>query len=623
MEKNTIIKSGLTCFVRARAELMKSWLADDCAGRMLLDRIRTMTLEPMSFAGGEARPLSGKNYSFPGFSVSVQVLDDEFLEAAFDKLAARYREDAVWERMPYVQKLCLEPAFEMDHKTIHVDCTGFLVYAVVKNDRCLGELRDYMEQNRASCYEAYACSSYADTPFLQWFPAPRVDDACLCLGLLERIRQGDKDALAAYTRIAAEGYKKMRNQLKRCPAVSGDLLRILSEEEDVCLRLSILALGLAMAQDMGIPIQEDYTFYSILSAMVCYEEEMFESLEEAAATEQGKRRQRELEEIYNCYDFHQCYMESIYHNPPPDLSLEDHSFRHDSDYERLFSIFQVNPRIFHGIRLSREEVQKLCSTEEDMAWEDYEPMLLMATLCKYISAISKEYRRDEGSKAWNEVKRLREEILNIRKLLSASREQLSKIAGEKAKMEAEMDECRLEACRKREQLDSARTRQETLKKELEELRRFVASTLEKAESVQTESLRPESLRAESPQTESPSGRPAKNSRSPLSPDRRQSLKALYSQQVVVVGGHENWQRRVRARFPHWQYLPADKNHFDSRAIQNKKIIIVNTLVLKHSCYYRLMAQRRPEQTVLYVNENNMDRFLDQLGRQLGAMAAEG
>ena len=170
----------------------------------------------------------------------------------------------------------------------------------------------------------------------------------------------------------------------------------------------------------------------------------------------------------------------------------------------------IQKKVFHGIRLSREEVQKLCSTEEDMAWEDYEPMLLMATLCKYISAISKEYKRDEGSKAWNEVKRLREEILNIRKLLSASREQLSKIAGEKAKMQAEMNECRLEACRKREQLDSARTRQETLKKELEELRRFVAATLEKAESVHTESPR-----TESPQTEFPSGRPAKNSRSPL------------------------------------------------------------------------------------------------------------
>ena len=124
-------------------------------------------------------------------------------------------------------------------------------------------------------------------------------------------------------------------------------------------------------------------------------------------------------------------------------------------------------------------------------------------------------------------------------------------------MQAEMNECRLEACRKREQLDSARTRQETLKKELEELRRFVAATLEKAESVHTESPRTESPQTEFPQTEVPSGRPAKNSRSPLSPDRCQSLKALYSQQVVVVGGHENWQRRVRARFPHWQYLPAE------------------------------------------------------------------
>ncbi len=53
-----------------------------------------------------------------------------------------------------------------------------------------------------------------------------------------------------------------------------------------------------------------------------------------------------------------------------------------------------------------------------------------------------------------------------------------------------------------------------------------------------------------------------------------------------------------------------------RMIQNKSIIIINTLVLKHSCYYRLMAMRRPEQRVLYVNENNLERFLEELGRQL-------
>lgn len=608
MGKSTIIESGLTCFVRAKAELMKSWLDDDFAGELVREKIRALTLEPGSADDGALTGMAArKEYSFPGFSVSVQVLNEEFLEAVFDRLTEGYEDESVREKLSYVQQFCLQPAFEMDHQTVHVDCTGFLVYAVIKNDKCLKELQDYMERERDVCYEAYLSSPYRDTPFLQWFPAPLVTDACLCLGLLERIRRGDEGAYSAYMKIAAEGYKKMRSELKHCQAVDGALLRVLSQEEDVGLRLSVLTLGLAMAQDMEIPVKEDYTFYNILSGLVHYEEEMFEPAEEAKITEEGKRRQRQLESVYNCQDFHRCYVESIFHSPPPDLGPEEHGLLHDSDYERIFAAFHVNPRIFQGIRLSREEVQKICSSDEEITWEDYEPMLLIATLCKYITVLSHGYSQERKTRAWDEAKLLREELLNSKKLLLSTKEQLSKAKSENSKMAANIDECRQALSRKKEQLAGVRNQQETIKKELEELRRFVAATLEKPESISDEGI---------------AGAPDRNSGGLRALDRQKSLRSLYGQQVVVVGGHENWQRRVRTQFPHWQYLPADKNHFDSRTIQNKNIIIVNTLVLKHSCYYRLMAQRRPEQMVLYVNENNMDRFLEQLGRQLGAVPME-
>lgn len=594
MKRRTIINSGLRCYVKARAVLMRQWLEDETTHQRIMDLI-----EATALSRGRTRDLilPGLGDSMSGISVSLQILDDELLEAAFEEMVGGNSLEELRSRLSETEQVALEPVISMDHREVAVDCTGFLVYAILKNSRCLQELRAYLEVGKDDCYEAYLASSYTDTPFLQWFPVQLQTEARLCLGLLQRIRHNDEEAYHVYMRIAFQGYKRMRNELKRCGCVDGSVLRTLSEEEDIGCRLSILVLGLVMAQDMGIPMEEDYMFYTILSMLRCYEEKMFRPMEEVEITERGRHRQEEFERYYNCNDFHRCYVESVGRSPDG-TKLEALHLEYEEDYDRVFSTFRMNPRVLHGIRLSREEIQRLCSTEKEWTWKEYEPVLLMGTLCKYITRISKTEQEEEVLKLRERLRDLQREVHNSRRLIQGMREQTAKAAAESEKSVRELRECREAVRKKKEQIAAIGKQRAADRRELEELRRYVYAGAEKAKEFTVDPI------------VSPHQRESGK-------DSEQSLKQILSErEIVVVGGHENWQRRIREQFPGWQYLSAEKNNFDVRMIQNKSIIIINTLVLKHSCYYRLMAMRRPEQRVLYVNENNLERFLEELGRQL-------
>ena len=85
---------------------------------------------------------------------------------------------------------------------------------------------------------------------------------------------------------------------------------------------------------------------------------------------------------------------------------------------------------------------------------------------------------------------------------------------------------------------------------------------------------------------------------------------------IVIGGHRNWQRKMRRCLPNSQFLESDHMHFDPAVLHNKKYIIVNTDILKHGLYYKIMSERKKGQKILYVHGNNIDRTLRELADQL-------
>ena len=85
---------------------------------------------------------------------------------------------------------------------------------------------------------------------------------------------------------------------------------------------------------------------------------------------------------------------------------------------------------------------------------------------------------------------------------------------------------------------------------------------------------------------------------------------------IVIGGHKNWQKKMRQCLPDSQFVASDHMNFDPAMLRNKKYIIVNTDILKHGIYYKIMSERKKEQKVLYVHGNNVDRVLKEIEEQL-------
>ena len=86
---------------------------------------------------------------------------------------------------------------------------------------------------------------------------------------------------------------------------------------------------------------------------------------------------------------------------------------------------------------------------------------------------------------------------------------------------------------------------------------------------------------------------------------------------IVIGGHRNWQKKLRRCLPGSQFLASDYMNFDPAVLHNKKYIIVNTDILKHGLYYKIMNERRKGQKILYVHGNNVDRTLREIAKQIG------
>lgn len=86
--------------------------------------------------------------------------------------------------------------------------------------------------------------------------------------------------------------------------------------------------------------------------------------------------------------------------------------------------------------------------------------------------------------------------------------------------------------------------------------------------------------------------------------------------VIVVGGHEGWQYRLKELFPNWQFVCGTQRNIAPEHFGGKKYIVCNIQVLSRACYDNILACRSREQKILYVRSSNMEQCLQELERQL-------
>lgn len=95
-----------------------------------------------------------------------------------------------------------------------------------------------------------------------------------------------------------------------------------------------------------------------------------------------------------------------------------------------------------------------------------------------------------------------------------------------------------------------------------------------------------------------------------------AVEELQGIKVLVIGGHVNWQQRMKELFPDWRFLSGFQTHFSIRAMTSVQYFLVHTKMLKHKGYYHLLSECDARQNILYCNEVNIERSIQQIYRQL-------
>lgn len=664
MSMEMVMSGKLQCKVRAKAKLMQYFLSVPEYRMALMERIGDLGI-------GRKQIPEKILCRFPGeigkTVENMSVLDENALELAYEQVVSGDVLEAWLEHQTLAIAYHSRKALELDQKTITISIQKYLVYALVKNERCLKEIRAVREKLSGASGSSpdFRKNEFQDQNFFAWFPQWQREDARWCMELLEQIRQNAPqkgDAYQMFWEIAQSGYRKMQKFLRGCERMNGTVFAQLSTESDMALRISASVLGIAMAEKLEIPREEDFLFYTFLPVLQDYELQMNETEEEVAISAEGRKKFREMKEIYRCED----YVKSCLEHPLRDVSDEtlrkmmaeaegmegteaEHAENGDGDgtevgcdYREIFSIFHMNPRMLQGIQLTDQEIQKIFSLNADMDWEEYMPWLLASTLCKYIGKLTEycERNREEREEQKRrkkffgdrekqidveECERLLRRLQELQRENLNLRERLERMKTDRKNLDQSL--CQANQCleQRKDQIEELRREQERRGKELNQLREYVWQM--------TGSFRGGSGRSQNPYLgqyidESENNKDTENTEDTKDIKETEEIEKmggncaenlrtiLKGRRVIVIGGHVNWQKRFREQFPQWQFMSADKNNYDGESIRSKEVIIVNTAVLKHSCYYRVLAERGENQILLYVNGSNPERCMQELIEQL-------
>lgn len=371
MSMEMVMSGKLQCKVRAKAKLMQYFLSVPEYRMALMERIGDLGI-------GRKQIPEKILCRFPGeigkTVENMAVLDENALELAYEQVVSGDVLEAWLEHQTLAIAYHSRKALELDQKTITISIQKYLVYALVKNERCLKEIRAVREKLSGASGSSpdFRKNEFQDQNFFAWFPQWQREDARWCMELLEQIRQNAPqkgDAYQMFWEIAQSGYRKMQKFLRGCERMNGTVFAQLSTESDMALRISASVLGIAMAEKLEIPREEDFLFYTFLPVLQDYELQMNETEEEVAISAEGRKKFREMKEIYRCED----YVKSCLEHPLRDVSDEtlrkmmaeaegmegteaEHAENGDGDgtevgcdYREIFSIFHMNPRMLQGI----------------------------------------------------------------------------------------------------------------------------------------------------------------------------------------------------------------------------------------------------------------------------------
>lgn len=579
MNENKIVYEGLYCCVNTKAAFM-----DRC---MREANIKTLVIGAMMDAGQEEKPFQISDARCGMVEMQME-WDEANKEQLYDVLVGKKLTARKMAQFSDADRMLMEPVLYLHQEETRIDSIPFIVYGIVRNEQSRTMLMEVTRDNAIQYCDAYRESEYCGTRFLEWFLLEERKAARIAIGFLLLLRKEEEDGrrYQQLMEIIYAGYRPMKNMIKRMHTFRGEHLKdFMAQDHSMELELSQMLLQLVIAEDMNIPIVHDYEFCQAVCMFMRYENGwLHDDKEEESDSAEGRK-------IYKRFQKEHSHPESYFASEYLEMSEnEKDSAKEWEEKERmreLFRLFGLELRMLSGIGLKRQEAENLCAVFKEKEWEAYRQLLLIATLCKYIRQVETLYENDNPEEI--RYRKLCEDkaVLRMECEMNRMAEKIGLLAHQKQEKESELADARMRI----EKLEyMQKEKEEQYKKEKEELtalRNFIFQMGEEEEAGDGESEKD---------------------------DEEPEIDGLG--RSIVIGGHQNWQKKLRKYLPESQFLSSDHMNFDASILRNKEYIIFNTDILKHGLYYKIMNEKKQGQKVLYVHGNNVGRTLREIANQL-------
>ena len=96
---------------------------------------------------------------------------------------------------------------------------------------------------------------------------------------------------------------------------------------------------------------------------------------------------------------------------------------------------------------------------------------------------------------------------------------------------------------------------------------------------------------------------------------REIIEHWKEQRVILIGGHSNWQKKIKRIFPKRKYVSTGQSTFPEQILTDREYIICCTEVLSHSVYYKVIANKKVNQSLIYTRGINVEKFLMEIRAQ--------
>lgn len=519
--------------------------------------------------------------------------DDDTLEQIYEfilgsqligKKGEKRKEDAI-QAVGYDGYMYEMEAVERNREVINHDIVFMLTYYLIFTDTA----RTYLWEKYRNCKEEllhfYKNSMFSSQYFWKIIPGEYLEQAYCMVGLIVKCREyHDKEIYQDIVSALKQNNRRVVNYIKKIDCLVGeDLNQAISEEnmqkDTMVMLVARIISVLLIAESLNKEILVDYDLGKKLLHIFRYWDEYEQPVQERKENDKLSENNRHfLEQFEEEFTSYTC-IDSVFFGTKHNETVTDIP-------EKIFNIFGINARKMHLVPLSEQEVNALTGLAPTWNQKKYVLVMQIAVLCKYINKLE-QYIIDRIVNNTSV-----QEFEYQKKEAELSKE---KMEFEKRKKEFEVRTEHLEQCNQEinvayEKVKKDLDEQESLhvkdREELIALRNFVYQTSETTLEADEEKQNFEKI-----------------------------IEDWREQPVVVIGGHSNWQKKIRNIFPKWKYVPAGQSTFQEQILMDRKYIICCTEVLSHSVYYKVIANKQENQALIYTRGINVEKFLMEIKAQ--------